>query len=262
MDIINCNANQQFGLPLNPFPLGSSWTSVREMLYDVMVDFHREWVQDFFLRPDPLEDMRALLSQQRLEKSAAFTMHFDFDENLVPDFGTSSAFLVGVLLPIDTIDDITTGLTVSSFATRNSCIDKTDFVSRAIINSRHKSSVNMVWNNESGTIGLNYCVFYLGKRPLQLVLKFDKLGFLSAFESMPGRINFPLLEKSLVSSTISDIIQANKISSKVQQNSLTASRGENFPHRDMFAMGDWAGTSVVANYKDSVLQKTSHGFTL
>eukprot|EP00171_Calliarthron_tuberculosum_P004222 IDg4222t1 len=125
--------------------------------------------------------MRVLLSQQCMETSAAVTTNIDFNENFVRDFGRSALFLISLVVPIDTIGDIVTGLNVHSYAERT-----------------HMAIISTSSHEESSTLA------------------------------------------------------ASKLSSIVQQNTLTSSRGEKFPNRDMYVMGDWMGNFIIANYKNSV----------
>eukprot|EP00171_Calliarthron_tuberculosum_P010713 IDg10713t1 len=194
-----------------------------------------------------------------MKKSSTITLHIGFNENFVRDFGTSTLALDSLTLPMDTIGDIATSLSVQRYATVNPFGDSIELISRKIINNHRQSSLEIVWNIESGNVNLLYSKFNDERRPLHVLLKFDMLGFLSAFESMPRRIDFHLLKKSLIMSSISDIMLPSKLNNKVQQNTLVTSHSENFTHRDMFPMGDWIGNLVFSKYKDSVLQKTECG---
>ncbi len=206
------NGSTKFGTP-------ARWRDLREMHYDVMSDLGCGWVQEYMPRSDASADVRVLSSPEQLAQSCSSTYCAYSDSRI-------EMFFVKLSVQAKTVEDITVGVSVDSYAG--------DRAPKFLV-PRNDRFVHFVQNNYSGTllslsfdeeVGIVEMICYRQESPiksLQLVVRFDSAVFMDAFDSNPGRPDFRKLEQGVLSIVVGDAAHDPRIPSLCRCGSINCS---------------------------------------
>ncbi len=261
-----------FKVPLNPFPPGVRWSSRRVMLYEVMSDLHRGWVQDFLLKTDASADARILSSPSQLCKSVSFSFACRLDCDCAQGLKSVNLHSHILAVPAFTRDDISAGVTIES----NSGGAAVEVLCRS------NSFMHYVRNDRTGTI----CTISVDDRSnfvevgfisvasaksnsVHLQLKFCASRFMKAFAS--GSVDFDLLEQSILTMAVGcsargpivcDCREEKCKECAGVQAQLLRVPAQKKSFADYFQCGDFYCRSVLSFYEDSVLMNAIPCFSL
>jgi len=190
-----------YGVPLQPFPTGSNWSTTHDMIEMLFSDLRQPWVQNFVLRSDPKQDVAALTDPKNYLRAISLSYSGKSIPQLSGGF-ESSSFHVRLNIPVFTVGDIGVGLGVECSDAGGAVFSKSDQFFRSVFNNRRHSQLNVRVLDGEGKIEAGFQYYSESGFWQYCILVFDEVLFLSAFDELTFSVDFEKIQSALIRSII------------------------------------------------------------
>jgi len=163
-----------YGVPLQPFPAGSNWSTTHDMIEMLFSDLRQPWVQNFVLRSDPKQDVAALTDPKNYLRAISLSYSGKSIPQLSGGF-ESSSFHVRLNIPVFTVGDIGVGLGVECSDAGGAVFSKSDQFFRSVFNNRRHSQLNVRVLDGEGKIEAGFQYYSESGFWQYCILVFDEL---------------------------------------------------------------------------------------